>query len=167
MVPTGSMEILDVGCSSGALGRSLKIQRPDRFVFGIEFDALFAKEAGTHLDQVLNADLNLLNWSEAMAGRRFDCIIFADVLEHLVDPKRSLLQAREHLQPGGSIIVSLPNIRHLSALRAIFVSGRFPQNERGIFDSTHLRWFTVGDAQRLLGACGFKTSAMSLSLIHI
>jgi SAM-dependent methyltransferase len=164
MVPSGSQHILDVGCSSGALGRSLKLERPDRVVFGIEFDLLFAQEAKAHLDHVLHADLNQLNWLEAMAGHKFDCIIFADVLEHLIDPKRCLLQARQHLTPEGCIVVSLPNIRHLSAMRAIFVKGCFPQNDRGIFDRTHLHWFTVGDAKQLLHDCGFKTNSMSFAL---
>lgn len=164
MVPPAARHILDVGCSNGALGLSLREAQPGRSVCGIEFDTRFAHEAAKHLDYVLNADLNLLNWSEALTGRSFDCIIFADVLEHLVDPKRCLLQACQHLQPGGCVVVSLPNIRHLSSLWAIFLSGRFPQRDRGIFDRTHLRWFTSADAHSLLFDCGLKLSATNLAL---
>ena len=164
MVPAGARHILDVGCSNGALGRSLREAQTGRSVCGIEFDAYFASEAAEQLDYVVNADLNLLDWRDAMSGRSFDCIIFADVLEHLVDPQRCLRQARQHLQPRGSIVVSLPNIRHLSALRAIFLNGQFPQRDRGIFDRTHLRWFTIADAYRLLADAGFKVSASSLAL---
>ena len=164
MVPSGALVILDVGCSNGALGRSLRAAQPGRSVCGIEFDASFARDAAEQLDYVVNADLNLLDWPDAMSGRSFDCIIFADVLEHLVDPQRCLRQARQHLKPGGSIVVSLPNIRHLSALRAIFLNGRFPQRDRGIFDRTHLRWFTIADAYRLFADAGFKVSARSLAL---
>jgi len=164
MVPPTASRILDVGCSNGALGRSLRAAQPGRSVCGIEFDTRFAHEAAAHLDHVVNGDLNLLDWREALPGRSFDCIIFADVLEHLMEPQRCLMQAHQHLQPGGCVVVSLPNIRHLSALRAIFLGGRFPQRDRGIFDRTHLRWFTVGDAQRLLDDCGFKTTAISFAL---
>ena len=164
MVPLTARHVLDVGCSNGALGRSLRAAQPGRSVCGIEYDPLFAREAAAQLDHVVNADLNLLDWREAMAERSFDCIIFADVLEHLVDPQRCLLQARQHLQPGGCVVVSLPNIRHLSALRAIFLSGRFPQRDRGIFDRTHLRWLTIADAYSLLADAGFKVSARSLAL---
>lgn len=164
MVPIGSCSILDVGCSNGALGKSLKMALPGRQVCGIEFDSRFAGDAAQHLDFVVNADLNSLDWREALAGRTFDCIIFADVLEHLVDPKRCLLQARQCLRPGGCIVLSLPNVRHLSALRSIFLDGRFPQRDRGIFDSTHMRWFTLSDAHDLLVNCGFSVSARSLAL---
>ena len=164
MVPPAARHILDVGCSNGALGRSLMTAQPGRSVCGIEFDTAFAREAADHLDHVINGDLNLLDWREALVGRSFDCIIFADVLEHLVEPKRCLMQARQHLRAGGCVVVSLPNIRHLSALRAIFLGGRFPQCDRGIFDRTHMRWFTIADAHALLADCGLKVSARDFSL---
>ena len=164
MVPSAASFILDVGCSNGALGRSLRAAQSGRCVCGIEFDSDFAKEAANHLDHVVNADLNLLDWQVALAGRTFDCIIFADVLEHLVDPQRCLLQAQQHLRPGGCVVVSLPNIRHLSVLRAVFIGGRFPQRDRGIFDRTQLRWFTIADAHSMLANCGLKVSSMNLAL---
>ena len=163
-VPAQACAVLDVGCSNGAVGRSLKALRPGRTVCGIEFDPAFAREAAAHLDLVVNADLNVMDWSSALGGRLFDCMIFADVLEHLVDPKRCLRQALQHLQPGGCVVVSLPNIRHLSALWSIYVGGRFPQRERGIFDQTHLRWFTIADAQTFLADNGLTLTATSLAL---
>ena len=90
--------------------------------------------------------------------------IFADVLEHLVEPQRCLMQARKRLMPGGSIVVSLPNVRHISALSSIFLGGRFPRRESGIFDRTHLRWFTIADAHTLLSDCGFRASSSSFAL---
>ncbi|MDP2369226.1 class I SAM-dependent methyltransferase [Rhodoferax sp.] len=164
MVPVSARQILDVGCSNGALGRSLLAGRSDRNVCGIEFDPTFATEAANHLDYVVTADLNLLDFDEALADRRFDCIIFADVLEHLIEPRHCLVQASRFLRPGGCVVVSLPNIRHLSALLAIFLSGRFPQRDRGIFDRTHMRWFTIADAYALLSGCGLQVSSMGLAL---
>lgn len=164
LVPADAMNVLDVGCSSGALGLSLKAAKPGRRVSGIEFDPVFAHEAEAHLDQVIRADLNAMNWGEALGGQRFDCIVFADVLEHLADPKRCLEQARECLQPGGSVVVSMPNIRHLSALWSVFVVGRFPRRDRGLFDRTHLRWFTIADLQVLLADAGLRASATRQAL---
>jgi len=164
LIPTQANVILDVGCSNGTLGHSLKNNRPERKIYGIEFDNKFAREAGEHLDFVINADLNLFDWQKAFNDQKFDCIIFADVLEHLVEPESCLLQARQYLQQGGCIVVSLPNIRHISALSAIFLKGSFPRRDRGIFDRTHLRWFTVADAHNLLTSAGFTISASSLAL---
>ena len=150
LVPRSAHQILDVGCSNGAVGLALMEMVPGRSVGGIEYDAGFAEEAANCLDFVVNADLNHLDWGKALGDRRFDCIIFADVLEHLVDPEYSLSQAVQHLLSRGSIVVSLPNIRHISALYAIFWGGRFPRRDRGIFDRTHLHWFTLRDARDLM-----------------
>lgn len=164
LVPSTARDVLDVGCSNGALGRSLKQALPGRQVSGIEFDASFAKEASEHLDRVVHADVNVLDWRATMGESRFDCIVFADVLEHLIDPQRCLAHARQQLRPGGCIVISLPNIRHLSSIRAIFVGGRFPRRDRGIFDRTHLRWFTIADANELVTASGLRVAAFSQAL---
>jgi SAM-dependent methyltransferase len=164
MVPPEARYILDVGCSNGALGRFLKQVQPERSLFGIEFDAAFAQEAAKHLQQVVHADLNLLDWRLVFGERRFDCIIFADVLEHLINPQSCLRQAVQHLQPNGCLVISLPNIRHLSALGAIYFQGNFPQRDRGIFDKTHMRWFTFADAFKLFEDCGLECFAHSAVL---
>lgn len=164
MVPLDAARILDVGCSNGALGRSLKQARQGREVSGIELDADFAAEARNYLRLVINADLNSMNWEEQLQGQTFDCIIFADVLEHLTDPPKCLSNARKHLAVGGCVIVSLPNIRHVSALASIFISGVFPRRDRGIFDRTHLRWFTVTDARALLHQTGFAVCDTDFAL---
>jgi 2-polyprenyl-3-methyl-5-hydroxy-6-metoxy-1,4-benzoquinol methylase len=164
MVPADALLILDAGCSNGALGWSLKQVTPNRCVWGIELDAEFAAEAAQHLDHVVHGDLNLLNWKQALGDRSFECIILSDVLEHLVDPERCLAQACSCLLPGGCVVVSLPNIRHVSALWAVFLTGHFPRRERGIFDGTHLRWFTLSDAETLLRNAGLHVRGVSQAM---
>jgi trans-aconitate methyltransferase len=152
MVPPQARAILDVGCSNGALGASLRHAVAGRQVWGVELDPDFAAQANQQLDGAVCADVSCLDWTSLWPGQQFDCIVFADVLEHLPDPAATLQAARQRLAPGGCMVVSLPNIRHLSALRAIYLGGRFPQRDRGIFDRTHLRWFTLADAYALMGA---------------
>ncbi|MCW5640831.1 MAG: class I SAM-dependent methyltransferase [Rhodoferax sp.] len=164
LVPSSARQILDVGCSNGALGHYLKSVAADRSVCGIEFDPAFAHTAAQCLDQVIHADVNLMHWPSALPGQSFDCIIFADVLEHLLQPREVLASALRHLAPGGSLIISLPNVRHVSAFWSIFVQGRFPSRDRGIFDRTHLRWFTFADAQAMLHDLGLQTRDEVFSL---
>lgn len=164
MVPEQALHILDLGCSNGALGGSLKHGRPDRRLWGVEYDAGFAASAAAVLDRVQCADLNQLNWDAAFGEQRFDCVIFADVLEHLVEPLQCLRQARRFLAPGATVVVSLPNIRHLSAFVSIFLRGQFPRRDRGLFDRTHLRWFTIRDAHQLLTDAGFQVQASAQAM---
>lgn len=159
LVPREAMRILDVGCSNGALGASLRAEVAGRRVVGIELDAGFARQAALLLDRVEQADLDAFDWSDGLGDERFDCIVFADVLEHLVDPQRHLRGALARLDAGGCIVLSLPNIRHVSALASIYGHGRFPRRDRGIFDATHLRWFTIADGRSLLVDTGLQIDA--------
>jgi len=164
LVPTAAMDILDVGCSNGALGEGLVRAVPGRRVTGVEWDPVFCEEARGRLSAVHNADVNNLDWSRTFGLASFDCLIFADVLEHLVDPWERLASACACLRPGGSVVVSVPNIRHVSAMYSIFIRGTFPRRSRGIFDNTHLRWFTLRDADALLTGAGLEIQAGDHSL---
>ncbi|MES2353859.1 MAG: class I SAM-dependent methyltransferase [Pseudomonadota bacterium] len=164
MVPSTAMRILDVGCSNGALGGSLRASVHGRKVEGIEGSPTLAAEAEKHLDRVICADLNHFSWANNFAAESFDCIIFADVLEHLVDPWQQLKSAAACLRKDGCIIISLPNIRHITSFVSIFIHGTFPRRSRGIFDNTHLRWFTLKDATALIHDAGLKISAIDSSL---
>jgi 2-polyprenyl-3-methyl-5-hydroxy-6-metoxy-1,4-benzoquinol methylase len=144
------MNILDVGCSNGALGGYLKAIRPTRVVTGIEFDTENAQQASSTLDCVVHANIEAINLLEVLASQApFDCVVCADVLEHLREPWVHLVALRRLLKPNGCVILSLPNIRHHSALLQIWLHGSFPRRPRGIFDATHLRWFTYFDAVEL------------------
>lgn len=164
LIPDEAQVILDIGCSNGALGGYLKAHASHKRVFGIEYDAHFAWEASTALDGVLQADVNELDWTRIFPGESFDCIVMSDVLEHLVSPERCLEGVLSRLSPGGSVVVSLPNIRHVSALWSIFVNGTFPRRERGIFDATHLHWYTRADAIGMLQRVGLQVCEEAVAL---
>lgn len=164
MVPTNAISILDVGCSNGVLGASLRNALDGRKVFGVEIDAAFADEARGRLDHVACADLNQFEWASFMPGQEFDCIIFADVLEHLIEPHTHLQAAQRRLRRGGCIVISLPNIRHISAFYSIFLNGTFPLRDRGIFDKTHLRWFTIKDAKTMIEKIGMHVEDIAYAL---
>lgn len=163
-VPPASRRILDLGCSSGALGYALKRAQPECFVAGIEFDPGYAHEAEARLDRVFTMDLDELPEHTRVLAELgpFDCVIAADVLEHLRDPWRVLASAVSLLGEGGVAIVSLPNVRHWSVIRALVWHGSWPRRPAGIFDATHLRWFTASDARELLESAGLVDVEVSL-----
>ncbi|WP_077032900.1 bifunctional 2-polyprenyl-6-hydroxyphenol methylase/3-demethylubiquinol 3-O-methyltransferase UbiG [Pelomonas sp. KK5] len=164
LVPAEVGRVLDLGCSDGTLGRVLKEQRPDRHVVGVEYSADLAQRAVANLDQIIQTDLNRPDALDELAGQQFDCVVCADVLEHLQHPWDLLARLRPMLAPGARLVISLPNIRHVSALGSIYLRGTFPRESRGIFDDTHLRWFTLRDGRQLLGDAGFATDKVVCSL---
>lgn len=160
LVPRSARAILDLGCASGALGAALK-ERQGARVVGVELQADYAAVAAERLDEVVNAGIE-----EALLGDlgRFDCIVAADVLEHLVDPWSALRGAAELLEPGGSAVVSLPNVRSLETLLELGLKGRWPRSEQGLFDRTHLRWFALADARELLEQAGLAVERVESRL---
>ena len=156
--------VLDLGCADGSLGLALKEQVPGRQVHGVEYSQTLAEVAAQRLDSVVQCDLNDPSALEGLGTARFDCVICADVLEHLQHPEDLLIRLRPYLTPDAYLIVSLPNIRHLSAFTSIFLRGTFPRRQRGIFDDTHWRWFTYRDGCRLVNDAGFVVQNASFNL---
>jgi len=161
LIPENSLRILDVGCSNGALGKHLKELNDRRYIVGIEIDKTYANAAEKVLDCVINADLNHFDVATLYKYKPFDCIVCADVLEHLVDPWSLMKVLKNLLNDNGVLILGLPNIRHHSAIIEILILGRFPKRPRGIFDMTHLRWFTFTDAIALASTVGLTLDVTS------
>jgi methionine biosynthesis protein MetW len=140
---------LDLGCASGGL---LALLRPRAgHLAGLELSASAARAAAQIGDEVVQGALQDADLPFAPAA--FDLVVLADVLEHLADPAAALARAAGWCRPGGAILVSVPNVAHWSA-RLALARGRWPQEERGTFDSSHLRWFTRASLGELLRAAG-------------
>jgi predicted TPR repeat methyltransferase len=145
--------ILDAGCAVGYIGEFLRGIPPKRWLAGIELDPGAAEKARPHYDQMIVGSLEDEKvWNQL--ERKVDAMIFGDVLEHTTDPIRVLRMAQPHLKAGGVVIISMPNIAHFR-VRLRMLAGRFEYEEWGIMDRTHLRFFTLATAQKMLRASGF------------
>ena len=156
-IPVRSQRVLDLGCSSGSLGSAIKARQPATVV-GVELDPDYAADAEGVLDRVICADAAAALARDDLGS--FDCIVAADVLEHLIDPWAALERAVELLEPGGAAVVSLPNVRYAKTLLELVWRGRWPREDAGLFDATHLRWFTDHDARALLEGAGLRVTGM-------
>jgi SAM-dependent methyltransferase len=85
----------------------------------------------------------------------FDVVLCGDVLEHLRDPWDALAFLATLLRPGGTAVVSVPNVAHWTGRRAL-LRGRFPYAAHGLFDRTHLRFFTRASARELVEGAGLR-----------
>ncbi|MGD9496406.1 MAG: LamG-like jellyroll fold domain-containing protein [Armatimonadota bacterium] len=156
--PLPPARVLDVGCAEGALGGLLKREAPCAFVAGVELHAPAAARAEAVLDEVWTTDFEA--WEPlAPYERFFHCVIFGDVLEHLADPEAALHKARRLLRPDGAVVASIPNVRWLPILRDLFVRGDWVYRLAGVFEYTHLRFFTRRSMHDLSARCGFAVEA--------
>ena len=156
LVPENASNILDLGCSSGMLGEALKTDR-GAVIVGVELSDAFAAEARKRLNRVIVEDLEEFARGPAPPEAPFDCLIAADILEHLVDPWGTLSGVVGMLAPGATVVVSLPNVFFWKTLLRALAARRWPREDEGIFDRTHLRWFAAADARDLLSGAGLES----------
>ncbi len=151
-VPTPCQRLLDVGCGSGAFGALLKSKRSVE-VWGIEPFEPAAVKARAQLDRVFRSafppDVEL-------PRAAFDCVIFNDVLEHIIDPAAAIQCARTLLTATGVVVASIPNIRHFPTVWHLTMHGRWTYRDCGTLDRTHLRFFTKDSIVAIFQACGYE-----------
>jgi 2-polyprenyl-3-methyl-5-hydroxy-6-metoxy-1,4-benzoquinol methylase len=138
LIEARGKRILDVGCAAGEFGGALKRAGATE-VIGIECAPEAAARAREKLDHVFVGDVQSLRLP--LDEGSFDYIIFADVLEHTVDPWSLLATYRRYLKADGRVIASLPNVRFYAVI-ARLIFNRWGYRESGILDATHLRFFT-------------------------
>lgn len=148
--------LLDVGCASGYLADLMAKRGYD--VTGIDAPGV---DRATFPGPVKLIEADLHHGLPPVDGR-FAWIICADVLEHLREPERVLADMRRLLCPGGRVVLSLPNSGH-AWFRLNTALGRKPDDDRGLFDRTHLHFWRWPDMERLVTGCGFRVAARQMS----
>lgn len=155
--------VLDVGCASGKLAERLRKEK-NCFVAGIEFDSELAGKAESKCDKFIRADISALK-ELPFAKDFFDYIVFADVLEHLINPDEVLCSFRDYLADTGFILLSIPNIAYWQ-IRLKLLFGNF-NYDHPITDGGHLRFFTLSSIRKLLKECGYEITYLTNRNAHI
>lgn len=161
LVKGKNLKILDVGCATGSNGEFLKKDGIAGYVEGIELDLAMAKQAADHIDKVIVGDIEDAATFSEISETKFDYILFGDILEHLKNPYLLLKKmTSNNLAKNGKIIISLPNVQHIEVLFQVFFKGKWPRNDRGIFDKTHLMYFTEKNIYDLLQQASLNVDSL-------
>jgi SAM-dependent methyltransferase len=147
---------LELGCHRGALGAAMKARFPGLHHVGFEINAEAARDARSRIDDVVVADfLAHDTTSDPLFSQAFDAVVLADVLEHLYDPWATLVKLRRYLTLDGRVYVSVPNVRNWWLINEL-VQGRWPYQEAGLLDITHIRFFTLAECRRMFAETGYS-----------
>ncbi|MEW6327174.1 MAG: glycosyltransferase [Thermodesulfobacteriota bacterium] len=159
LVPEGVRKVLDIGCAAGELGAGIKREHGAEVV-GVEVNPSIAEMARQKIDRVVSGDCEQLDFSSIFNGTRFDCVILADILEHLRTPEDLLRKIKPLLGEGACIIASIPNVQNYAVVAGL-IEGNWAYQDMGILDRTHLRFFTRREIEKLFAGAGFFIEKMA------
>ena len=116
-----NFNILDLGCGGGLVCEPLA--RLGANITGIDFvkkniiaAKKHAKKSNTNIEY-LHQDINNLKLK-----KKYDAVLILEVLEHIEDWKKIIINVKKLLKPGGKIIISTINRNFFSKLFAIFIA---------------------------------------------
>ncbi len=146
LLPKSPSRILEVGAGAGGTLKWLKALYPRAEMTAVEVNPDLLDELRRNADVVIIGPIDEV-FSQL---KTYDLILMLDVLEHLPNSTTTLRTLSNLLAAGGHIIVSVPNIAHLSVSVPLLLLRRFNYQDAGILDRTHLTFFVEDTAIKLL-----------------
>lgn len=151
--------VLELGAANGRMTKYLK-QEKKCIIDIVEIDENSGREAAIFSESycIGNIEGNIENyvWCDKFKNKKYDFIIFADVLEHLHEPQIVLNVVREFLAPQGVILVSIPNVAH-NAVIANLMDNRFKYQATGLLDTGHIHFFTRDEFENMTKEIGLES----------
>lgn len=151
-LPNSAKTSLEIGCGVGNFSKNLQDSgleawgvEPDHRSFLVAKEKLHKVFEGTFEDILID-----------LPSSYFDVIIFNDVLEHLSNPWDILSSSKSLLNKGGVVVASIPNFIYFHDFIEFILSKDFKYKEAGIFDKTHLRFFTKKSIIDMFIQAGYK-----------
>ena len=148
--------VLEFGPANGRMTRYLK-EALDCKIYLVEIDEKAGREALRYGEDLVVDDIETFSWMKRFENIRFDYITFADVLEHLHDPEKVLIQAKSLLKQDGSILFSVPNLGHNSVLINL-LNHEFEYTKVGLLDNTHIHFFTKNSVEHAMNRTGLTVA---------
>ena len=137
MIPADGRVIGSVGCGYAKSEAMLVLQ--GREVHGVDISPHAIELASTRLTSA-----RVVSPEERMPFEldSLDGLILADVIEHMPQAWDYLACFARMVKPGGWVVISVPNMRYVSALATFVLGSEWPEDALGIFDGTHLQVMT-------------------------
>lgn len=169
-----SLRILDLGCGGGydLFLIAKEIDSRDIRLFGIDINPNYIKyarrrteyEGCSNIMEFCLVDIREL--SERFLPDTFDFIICSEVIEHLQDPKKAVLDCLGLLAPGGQAVITTPNARNAISKFVSCLGLKKRQSEvsvpvdrkdeAGYMDYGHISLKNYRDWAKLFHACGLR-----------
>jgi methionine biosynthesis protein MetW len=151
-IPNNS-EILDLGCGDGNVSQ-LYLQKGK--VTGVDISETALKISQKRGIKTVNHNLNELPLP--FRKESFDVIILTDVLEHLFDPYKMIIECKRIVKKNGKIIITVPNFARVgNRIRMIYGDPiDLLHFDKYGDDVEHFHWFTIPKIIFFVEKAGFE-----------
>lgn len=126
--------ILENGCGVGMYVEHLSPLAGE--VVGLEYDFERALEARDRSERIMNAAGELLPFP----SNHFDLILSHEVLEHVQDDRQAVLEMVRVLNPGGRIVIFVPNRGYPFETHGIYWQGNYRFGNTPLVNYLPRRW---------------------------
>tara|TARA_Y100000034_G_scaffold45936_1_gene56490 strand:+ start:20109 stop:20732 length:624 start_codon:yes stop_codon:yes gene_type:complete len=135
-------KVLDIGCNNGIFRNFIR----NCEYYGVDIDKNLVNELIKKNIKAKQADLN--KDEIPFKNQKFDYILLLDILEHVIDTKKLLLESKKRLNESGKIIITLPNDYHfLNKIRFLFNK---PITKDPFDPYGHLHYFSIKTGEKFL-----------------
>jgi SAM-dependent methyltransferase len=163
--------VVDVGCGDGTATELAAQANPGHRLIGLDWSAGSLRRARQAGLTVVRAGVDGL----PLAAQSADVVIMSELIEHLVDTDAALDEVCRVLRPGGSLLLSTPNLAawYNRGLVALGVQPVFSEvSLRGVYGrpgrqvAGHLHLFTRRALAELLAARGLRCVRVAGARYH-
>lgn len=148
--------VLDLGAYTGALIARLRDAGYTR-LSGADLSRHIAEE----VDAFWKCDFNG-PFADEIDRSPFECITACEVIEHLDNPRAFLRQCHQLLAPGGTLVISTPNIQFFEARIKFALTGElWGFSERSYRSQRHISPVLASHVPMMLRECGFACREVS------
>jgi SAM-dependent methyltransferase len=141
--PSG--RVLDIGCGQGFLLKAFKERFSGKKVFGCDHSLELCRRASAGIGSktVTEADARRAPYKRSS----FSLVMMTEVLEHVEAPEVVLKELHGIIEPGGLLLLSVPNREWLRYERYL--------KKRSAFQPVDDRWFGVSEIKGFIEGAGF------------
>ncbi len=178
LVPTGPLDLLEIGANPYFTTYLLKMYRPEaRLTLANSFGGAQEQRVQTLVARGANGiekfafeftNTNVETMRLPYDDASFDVVLFCEVLEHLIeDPVRALLELKRVLRPGGLMVLTTPNVARLeNAMRMVAGANLYdPYSGYGVY-GRHNREYTKHELWKLMSFLGFGVQQLFTADVH-
>jgi SAM-dependent methyltransferase len=161
-----SGRVLNIGGAPFLFEMVLRAENPNLEIFTVDLNPeRFPGVEQTLGLRVIRGDVERVDWQ---LDEKFDCVVFAEILEHLrVDLLGTLRRIKHLLTPQGILYLTTPNGLSFANIYRHYLHGRTgpsPVNEWGKLANLghmgHVREYSAVEVREMLATCGYSVDEL-------